>query len=56
MHLQALEQHSPLVTSLSLNSEMAWLIHPGAVTEDLLRERDLLAPPRLGRPAPQDLA
>jgi len=56
VHLQALEQHSPLVNSLSLNMEMAWLIHPGEVSVDLRRERDLLAPPRLGPPATQDEA
>ncbi|MFM8524621.1 MAG: HD domain-containing protein [Cyanobacteriota bacterium] len=56
VHLQALEQHSPLVNSLSHNSTMAWLIHPGEVREELRRERDLLAPPKLGPPAPQDVA
>jgi len=44
------------VNSLSLNMEMAWLIHPGEVSVDLRRERDLLAPPRLGPPATQDEA
>lgn len=56
VHLQALEQHSPLVNSLSLNTTMAWLIHPGEVSDALRRERALLTPPNLTRPAAEDLA
>ncbi len=56
VRLQALEQHSPLVHSLSHSSEMAWLIHPGEISLDLRRERDQLAPPKLGPPLPRGTA
>lgn len=56
VHLQALEQHSPLVNSLSLDKTMAWLIHPGEVSEALRRELDLLGPSNLTPPAAKDMA
>ena len=33
--LQALEQCSPLVNSLAIPSESAWLIHPGEIATEL---------------------
>jgi hypothetical protein len=37
VHLQALEQRSTLVRSLSEQVEMAWLIHPAEVTDAVKR-------------------
>ena len=43
--LQALEQRSPLVQSLTRRSELVWLIHPAAVSAGLrLRLAELLPP------------
>ena len=43
--LQALEQRSPLVQSLTHTTELAWLIHPAEVSEALrLRLAELLPP------------
>jgi hypothetical protein len=43
--LQALEQRSPLVQSLTQTTELAWLIHPAEVSNALrLRLAELLPP------------
>lgn len=43
--LQALEQASPLVTSLSQAQELAWVLHPRQVSRDLRRQLPPAAPP-----------
>ena len=43
--LQALEQASPLVTSLSQAQELAWVLHPRQVSRDLRQQLPPAAPP-----------